>query len=454
MIEKDKLTQIVKVVQQDIGEFELLYTHIIHKVYFWSYTVIGNETDAKDATQNAMIQIYQNIHKLKNPENFNSWMYRLVRNTSINYVQRYKKRELEFQENEKGESYEVNIKEERRDNIPEEAYDLKETKKLINDFIAKLPKLQREILTLYYLEEMKINEIASILNSSSGTIKGNLHRGRKNLEIQIEEYQTKNNVRLYTTVIIPLLGLILQEYQEAITKEQELTFNEKGFESNNFLKVSKSINMITTNIFSLISMSLIVVFITAAMVMAQFPTDDQVNRDSEANDQLLADESELKKKIEGNPYIESITYSTFPTRDSTQVIINMKKDISIDNIKVLFDNYENVFFQKDDKKIIITATENGEYSVIIENNKLSVNVTMVDAYAPEVVKIYNNKNYLQLDIKDEMSQINYEKSFVQYNDNQYQITKNNQVKGNFKGNIKVYIYNDSEQYICYEFNLK
>ncbi|MFV0393715.1 MAG: RNA polymerase sigma factor, partial [Coprobacillaceae bacterium] len=75
MDKKEKLTQIVRIVQDDMSQFELLYSHISTKVYYWCYTVVTNESIAKDLVQESMIKIYEKLHTLDNPDAFYSWMY-------------------------------------------------------------------------------------------------------------------------------------------------------------------------------------------------------------------------------------------------------------------------------------------------------------------------------------------------------------------------------------------
>lgn len=229
-MDKRELTQIVKVVQRDKGQFELLYSQIINKVYFWCYTLSGNE--AKDMAQEAMIRIYNKIDNVEKPEYFTSWMYKVVRNSGINYMEQNRKKELPFLDDEEfSGQFEAVVREERKDHMPKEAYDLKETKKLVSKFIDNLPKMQREVITLFYLEEMKINEIAEVLDYNIGSVKSRLHSGRKNLELQISEYQEKNNVKLYSIALLPLLGLIMQEHSAELCDKQDLAYDESIYTS-------------------------------------------------------------------------------------------------------------------------------------------------------------------------------------------------------------------------------
>lgn len=483
MDKKEELTQIVKKVQKDIGQFELLYSHIISKIYYWCYTVVRDEAVAKDLAQESMIRIYQKINTVNNAETFHSWMYVLVRNICYRYVESHRKSDTVFIESEDYSDYfENTIEDERIENIPNESYNLKETKDLIISFIENLPVKQREIIMMFYLEEFTINEITEILECKSGTVKSHLHNGRKNLEKQINDYQAINNIKLYSSVVLPMIGSILQDHSDSIISNQDLSYS-KDFNSKQDFNKSKDINnnqklnsnqgiqnvsklskvtklksAVTLNVSTFTSMAAVVTAtaIVATVAIVAVVIAVQNNSDSEVinaiSDEPKVNEVNIEEKIKGNPYIENITYYTFPTRESTPVNIKLKKDISSEEIVVIHRG-EELEFNKKDGGITIIATENGEYNIIINKEELDFYISTIDEYAPEVESVQRNTDYLQLIINDEKSTINYEKSYVEYKNKKYQITKDKQVFGDFKGDINIYIYNNHNQYISYEVNI-
>lgn len=447
MVEKEKLTQIVKEVQKDAGKFEILYSQIINKVYFWCYTVIGNETDAKDATQEAMVDIYRNIQSLQNPEMFSTWMYRLVRNNCLTYIRLHKKKEVEFLHDEDyRESFETTLKEERRDNMPHEAYDLKETKELITSFINNLPKRQKEVITLYYLDEMKIGEIAEVLDYNVGSVKSRLHAGRKSLETQISEYQIKNNVKLYTVPLLPMIGSILNESREEMCSSQDLHFDNNVFKATNATAV--------TNVATIISGKVLAVAITAVVtIIASVVAAGYWNQGSDESSVINLDDAmivdiDMFNKANSNPYIESINYETFPTKDSLEIVIKLKKNIDEKDIEISLD-LKQLSFEKDKKDITFKAKENGKYTVAINGKRVTFKIAIIDSFAPQLLSIDNYGNYLQLHVDDELSQVDYDLSYVEYDGKQYKITNDLSVIGKFKGEIEVSIYIDENCYRKY-----
>jgi RNA polymerase sigma-70 factor (ECF subfamily) len=53
--------------------------------------------------------------------------------------------------------------------------------------LARLPPVEREILTLFYLQELTIEETAAALSIPPGTVKSRLHRARRLLRLELEK---------------------------------------------------------------------------------------------------------------------------------------------------------------------------------------------------------------------------------------------------------------------------
>jgi RNA polymerase sigma-70 factor (ECF subfamily) len=452
MDKKDELTQIVKTVQEDIGQFELLYSQIINKIYFWCYTIVKDDTTAKDLTQEAMIQIYKKIATVQQPEYFSSWMYKLVRNVCYNHLKVYKRSDkLVLDSDDYTVKYEQTVIEERRDSLPEEAYNLQEIKRLIKQFIDNLPMKQREVITLFYLEEMKINEISEILNYNAGSVKSRLHAGRKNLELQIKEYQERNNVKLYSASILPLLGVILKDYQDDICNKQNLQYDKSLYTVSNNSLLFNFLQMLSGKL-AIIIASIVVVGVITAVVIIGKSNQDKNNVGDKTTLSAFNDQG-MYQKSKGHPYIEDITYLEFPMREGIDVTIKLKVDIEETDMKILFNN-EELSFEKNQKDIYLKVRENGVYTIVTDEYKTNFEIDNIAIYAPELVEAYNEDEYLLLVINDEQSQIDFQKSFIEWRGKVYQIPKDYKIKGKFDGVVKVTLFNYNEDFIEYNLDFK
>lgn len=452
-MDKEGLTKIVERVQMDANQFELLYVEIIKKVYFWCYTIVNNEELAKDLAQESMIRIYEKLHTLKNTDGIISWMYTLVQNVCKSHLRSQKHKDIFFlSSDEFTATYEQSIKEERRENLPNESYDLNETRKLIVQFVERLPQKQKEVIILFYLEEYKIDEIANILNYNVGSVKSRLHSGRKSLELQIEKYQKENNIKLYSTMILPLLGQLLLEYQDEVFSRQELPFEKQLYQTKKISKIEHS-KVSISNILSILNPLVLTISITIVVGYI----DQQINFEEPNQTEIVANQKEEIEEIysntENHPYIANIRHMSFPVKTLVKVHIDLKEDIAKEEIQIFIGKKE-ITFEKVDKSLLVSAKENGEYTIIIKDKQATFDINVIDPYAPELLEVKNYGEYLQLIIADEKNQINYEESYVQYKGATYKIADKLKVYGNFKGSLYVKIFTKDNRYIQYNIDLE
>lgn len=447
----DELTQIVKAVQDDRKNFEQLYPRIVNKVYFWCYTIVGNEADALDASQEAILCIYKKIDTLKNPPMFNSWMYRVVTNSCYRYLRDNKKKDYNFSDLSNpnfSAGFEETIKEKRIDGLPKESYDLQETKQLVLKFVEALPKKQKEVIILHYLEEFKIEEIAQILDYNVGSIKSRLHAGRKSLKTKVAEYQEKNNVKLYSLALLPLLSLFLREYRNEICSKQNLEYKPETYKMGTHLTTGNLASILTNKLFigGIVSFVIIVIIGLQYLNLHSNPLIDNI-------DLTYMDDLEIVQTINKDSNIETISYLGFPARTSVNVSIDLKEDEEAKDISIMLDD-KKMTFQKIGKTIYIEVSENGFYIVDVDGKKTEFEIGIIDKYAPELVEVRNHGTYLQLLINDEHSQIDYKKSYIEYNGSKYKINNMKQVEGVFKNNLSITIFNKEDKYITYDIDLK
>lgn len=443
MEKKEKLAQIVQAVQKDMNNFELLYKEIAPRVYYWCYTIVKNEAAAQDLTQEAMIRIYQKFNTLERAETFSSWMYVLVRNVCYGYVKANKNKEVAFNESDEYDDYfEDTIAEERIEYLPKEAYDRKETKKLIADFVAVLPTKQREVIMLFYLEGFKISEIAELLQYNEGSVKSRLNAGRKSLERELNAYQQDNHVRLYSSSVgVLLLWFFAEDFKDVST-------NVRFQYPKHTTKIFKYRELLKAHMGMIGSVTIVLTIgIIVLLVMSQRPVDITAEYD------YYGDEAMMYEKVEGNQYVDEVIRYTFPTRNTTPVSIILKQEIDSKMIDITIEG-NVVPFQRKDNKLYIDATRNGVYTITIKDKQLTFTIHTIDPYAPELVGVQNNKDFLQLLFNDEKEQINYDKSYVYSNGKKYPIQEDGKVMGYFKEDIKIYIYNDFNAYIYYEMGTK
>jgi RNA polymerase sigma-70 factor, ECF subfamily len=151
--------------------------------YSVAFRMLGDEAQAKDIVQETMITIWQKLKKIKTPEGYKVWMYRIVVNKCYDAL-RKKKRNPEFIADDK--TWEIlgnKISE-----GPSAALENGETTKIIAILTDKLSTKQKAVFILSELEGMSNDEVSGITGISKSSVKANLYHARKSISEMIEKY--------------------------------------------------------------------------------------------------------------------------------------------------------------------------------------------------------------------------------------------------------------------------
>lgn len=160
--ESDILDATKKLKEGSAQAFKVLYEEYGPRVYRYCLRMLGDPTNAEDAFQETFIRIYEKRH-LYNGSNFASWLFTIARNTCYNTL-RQRKDFVEFDE-EYHNSH----------NIPESNYGIKLS---LEQAIAQLPVVFREVIILREYEDYSYQEIADMLGVELNLVKVRVFRAR------------------------------------------------------------------------------------------------------------------------------------------------------------------------------------------------------------------------------------------------------------------------------------
>lgn len=151
----------------------------------FSYKLCSDQEIAKEATQEAWIKAAKNIYKLQDPRAFKSWVYRLTRWRTVDLI-RKRQRDDRLLDN--------NIDQDNLDYVSTESGDdiEQDSNTILNQAMEKLPAIEKQIIHLFYVDDMTVAEISIVFEIPSGTVKSRLNRARqllrKKLESNEDEY--------------------------------------------------------------------------------------------------------------------------------------------------------------------------------------------------------------------------------------------------------------------------
>ncbi|MBQ3265415.1 MAG: RNA polymerase sigma factor [Ruminococcus sp.] len=150
---------------------QLSYEEAVHKYAKTVYTAcvvrLSGNADVDDCVQNTFVQLYRSSPDFNDENHLKAWLLRVA----INECRKSRRLSSRF------------VPLDQLENCPSPSSDRDddEARDLTRALLSLKPKY-REVLYLHYYEDYKVDEIAVILNTKSGTVKSLLSRGRRMLK--------------------------------------------------------------------------------------------------------------------------------------------------------------------------------------------------------------------------------------------------------------------------------
>ena len=173
----------------DMAALAALVEKYKRMAYRVAVKITNNHEDANDVVQDAFLKAYDSIHKFRMDSSFETWLYRIVVNLSINIVKRHKRRgECALSEEIIPQATADVKRQVEFKNDPSIQAEKQELREWVTKAVDSLPIHHRTVVILHELEGLTHSEIASILNCSASTIRTRLHYARKRLRELLKPY--------------------------------------------------------------------------------------------------------------------------------------------------------------------------------------------------------------------------------------------------------------------------
>ena len=167
---------VAKVQGGDAEAFGVLARRYESKMLRYVRRFLFGYEDAEDIVQDVFFKAYSNIQSVDTKRKFSSWLYRIAHNESINAIKKKKKEAVPFWDPETLFPHPVSNKKTDRD-IHE-----KDLKKMIDTCLEELSVKYREVIILYYLEEISYQEISDVLQVPTSTVGVRIKRAKAKLK--------------------------------------------------------------------------------------------------------------------------------------------------------------------------------------------------------------------------------------------------------------------------------
>jgi RNA polymerase sigma-70 factor (ECF subfamily) len=164
----------------DAEAFETLIRRKTTKVYSLCYRIIGNSEDAKDISQLVFIKLWENLEKYDPQYAFDTWLYRMVTNVSIDFMRNKQSRDNAVNSN-------LRLVKTSIDADQGTIVQRKEVESVFNTVAQVLSPKQKTIFVMNQMEDLSSSEIAKVLGCRESTVRNHLFNARKLMQQQLRK---------------------------------------------------------------------------------------------------------------------------------------------------------------------------------------------------------------------------------------------------------------------------
>jgi RNA polymerase sigma-70 factor (ECF subfamily) len=157
--------------------FTFLCRHYQTATTRFAYKLCNDPQIVEEAMQNTWLKLAKNLHQLKEPGAFKNWLFKAVRWSVYDLMRQVK--------NEQGLFSQESCIDEVVDTEKAEKTSIQQQE--LSTCIKILPEIDQQVIHLFYLEELRISQIADVLQVPIGTVKSRLNRARTTLRNNLEE---------------------------------------------------------------------------------------------------------------------------------------------------------------------------------------------------------------------------------------------------------------------------
>ncbi len=145
------------------------------RLLYYLRRLVSQEADAWDALQRTWLAVFRDLRRLKEPRALRAWLYRVARNQAASHCRD------EFTHRSRVDD----------EADPDQVVDLHWAPTVdeagrVHAALASLSLPHREVVTLHFLEEMPLDEIATVTGAPVGTVKSRLHYAKRALKGLLE----------------------------------------------------------------------------------------------------------------------------------------------------------------------------------------------------------------------------------------------------------------------------
>ena len=181
-MKKEESHIIKEILDGKTEQYEYFLDRYGQQVFVLVDRIVSCQEDAEELTQDVFLKAFQQLSSFKAESSFSTWIYRIATNLAISAVRKKRNDVLRLDDSVFANLSDTQVDEALEDESEEQMERLQQA-------MNQLEADERALITLYYLEEKPLAEVAFILGMTEGNAKVKLHRIRKKLYVLIKNQE-------------------------------------------------------------------------------------------------------------------------------------------------------------------------------------------------------------------------------------------------------------------------
>ena len=181
-MKKEEAHIIKEILNGKTEQYEYFLDRYGQQVFVLVDRIVSCQEDAEELTQDVFLKAFQQLSSFKAESSFSTWIYRIATNLAISAVRKKRNDVLRLDDSVFANLSDTQVDEALEDESEEQMERLQQA-------MNQLEADERALITLYYLEEKPLAEVAFILGMTDGNAKVKLHRIRKKLYVLIKNQE-------------------------------------------------------------------------------------------------------------------------------------------------------------------------------------------------------------------------------------------------------------------------
>ena len=181
-MKKEEAHIIKEILNGKTEQYEYFLDRYGQQVFVLVDRIVSCQEDAEELTQDVFLKAFQQLSSFKAESCFSTWIYRIATNLAISAVRKKRNDVLRLDDSVFANLSDTQVDEALEDESEEQMERLQQA-------MNQLEADERALITLYYLEEKPLIEVAFILGLTEGNAKVKLHRIRKKLYVLIKNQE-------------------------------------------------------------------------------------------------------------------------------------------------------------------------------------------------------------------------------------------------------------------------